>query len=168
MIHFNKYQIKHNPWSFKHRYVVTDEEENLVAEASTSVFSFNYRTIIYDASGHELMRVRKKMWAMSHIFFLEEAGEPKFRIRKTWAFRPKIFVDAIDEIDAFMIQGDLWGQEFAFYRDGEEFAYVSKKLWSFKDTYGLAIRSDIDPMTTIAVVIVINLIKKANQRSAAS
>jgi len=162
---FRKYKIKHNPFSFKHRYVITDEDELLIAEAKTNLFSSRFKTTIYDDFGDQVMRIRKKLFSFKRTFFIDIAGEPKYRIQRTFSFKPKIFVDALDEPDAFMVQGDIWGSEYAFYKDGEEFAFVSKKMWSFKGVYGIAVREGHDHMPVIALVIVLSLMRNDKKGS---
>lgn len=163
-MNFTKYKIK-KEWSLNHRYVVTDESGELVAEAKTNIWSARFRTLLYDSFGDPVLTIRRKIFSFNHTFFIDIDGVPKYRIQKTWSFRPKIFVDALDETDAFLVEGDIWGSEYAFYRSGEEFAYVSKKMWSLNAHYGLAVSDEVDHMPVIALVIVLNLIKRAQAQA---
>ena len=65
--------------------------------------------------------------------------------------------------DAFLVRGNFWGNEYRFYRDGEEFAYASKNIWNLTDEYGIAIHTDQEETLVLAVVVIINIIRGLRQ-----
>lgn len=163
---FKTFKIKNNLWSFKQRYRVTDANDHEVYHGKTKTWSFTSHTTLYDAEGYEVLKIYRKLWSWKFTFFIEIDGERRFRVVRSFGFKPKIFVDAYCEEDAFYLQGDIWGSEYAFYRGDEEIAYTSKKMWSLKNVYGLAVKPGEDEEIAIAVVITLDLMRKARAAAA--
>ncbi|WP_153557641.1 LURP-one-related/scramblase family protein [Roseimaritima sediminicola] len=61
---------------------------------------------------------------------------------------------AAGDLDA---KGDYFDHEYQFTRDGRPVASVSKKLFSFTDSYGVEIAEGEDDVLILACVIVIDL-----------
>ena len=159
---YRKFKIKKKIWSVKGHYQVFDEQDRLVYETRgnswmQSNFSFT------DASGSEIFHLRRKMLSLRHTFFLSNGSEELFKVFKTFKLKPEIFVENLIDPDAFYIEGNLWASEFRFFREEEEFAFVSKDIWKLADTYGVAIKDGREEALILALVIIINIIKDIQQ-----
>ena len=162
-----KFKLNHK--LFAGKYQVLDEHNILVCEAKKSSFSPSHRTVLYDSFGEEVFEIRRKLFSLSNIFTISSGGEPVYRLKSSkFSFRPKVFVEALKNRDAFMIQGDLFGMEYAFYRYKKAFAMVSKKMWTFSDHYGIAIEDSEDELLIISVVIALDIMRRRKKRRAAS
>lgn len=153
-----KLKIKEKALTFSPKYLISDEEDNLIAVAKKHIFSFSKKATLVDSFGEEILVIRVKPFALRSTYYIELEGEPVFRIVKRWGIKAKIEVDSLLDDDAYLIQGNIWSTEYALYRNDIEFAYVSKKLWSLTGTYGVAIIEEFDLHLIIALVIVIDLI----------
>lgn len=58
-------------------------------------------------------------------------------------FKAKFKLDVPGPND-YEITGDFWDHEYEFLRGGDTVATVSKKHWSWADTYGVDIVADED------------------------
>ena len=163
---FKKYKIKGKLFSLFGEYTITDESDRLCYTAKTNLFQT--KLTIFDDSGNEVLLVRRKFFSFRYTFFIEKDGESIFKIWKTIAWKPEIFIESLVSPDAFLIQGNIWATEYAFYRENIEFAYVSHKLWNIRGVYGLAVKDGEDDAVVLALVLIIDLIKKAKRRRRSS
>lgn len=165
-MNFIKYKVKQKIFSFNPRYIISDADDRLVATVSLKPFSFSQRATLYNESGEVVYQLSRKPFSFRSTYFITKDGRQFFRIFKTFGFKPKIFVEALEKPDAFMIQGNIWHSEYSFYKNDKEFAYVSRDLWKLADTYGVAIKEDEDHYLILSMAIVIALINhRRKQRS---
>ena len=162
---YNKYKIKENFFSFTPRYTITDEEERLIGTANKHAFSFRKQITLFNDSDTEVSSIYKELFSFRRTYYIHKNGKRQFKIFKTFSLKPRIYVESLIHPEAFLIQGDIWSSEFAFYRDGIEFAYVSRNIWQIRDAYMAAIKEEEDQFLILAVVVVIDLLRKSRKNS---
>ena len=153
-----KLKIKEESFSFDPKYIVTDEEETQIAIVKKHVFSLRKKATLTNSFGEEILVIKKIPFSFRTTFFIELDEEPVFKITRNFGWKSNVFVESLLDSDTYTIQGNIWSSEYAFYRNDVEFAYVSRKIWSLKDTYGIAILEEFDLHLMIALVIVLDLI----------
>ena len=77
---------------------------------------------------------------------------------KEWTWFNKKFTLDVPGPNDYTIQGSFWDHEFTFERAGRIVATVSKKYWSWTDTYGVDIQDGEDEESILATCIVIDLV----------
>ncbi len=163
---FKKFKLEKSIWSFTPTYTITDELDVLQYEAKRFVFKWAKVAELFDAMGQHLLTIRTKPFSWKSTYFIDIDDVPTYRFVKSFRLKDRIFVDSLTEADAFIIEGNFWSNEYKFIQKDCEFAYVSKKMWSMRDSYGIAIDQSYDPAIIISCVIMIDNIKE-KQRSAA-
>lgn len=162
---FEKYKIKEKTWSFWGAYEIFNSNDRLIYEVKGEPFSFRSNYTMRNGDGIEVCQITRKIFSFNRKFFIRKNGVDLFRVVRSWnIFKSEIFVDSLQESDAFIIQGNIWQKEFAFYRNQNEFAYVSKKMWTFKDTYGVAVDESENIEIVLALVVIIDLINSAKEK----
>ena len=78
---------------------------------------------------------------------------------------PEIFVESLQDSDAFYVRGNLWGHEYDFFKGDEKFASVTKKFPSFKDQYSVSISPGNDDALVLTVVLIIDIMKDKKKKS---
>ena len=58
----------------------------------------------------------------------------------------------------YEVTGNFWGHEYTFTRSAREVARVSKKFFSWADTYGIDIVEGEDDVTILATAAVLDLV----------
>lgn len=159
---FKKYKIKGKVFSFFGEYTISDEGDNLCYTAKSNFLQTKMPLI--NSMDEEVLMIRRKLFAFRYSFFIEKDGQPIFRVVKSFGFKPQIIIESLIEPDAFVVQGNIWATEYAFYRENKEFAFVSHKIFSIRGLYGLALDPAEDEQLVIALVLIIDLIKKAKRR----
>ncbi len=112
--------------------------------------------------GEPVFVIKRKVLALNSIYTIYNIDDsPVYRISKSaFSLRTRLYVEALYNRDAFLVQGDLWGMEYGFYRYNKAFAMVSKKMWTFSGEYGLAVDDKEDEILIMSVVITIDLINR--------
>ncbi|MHA1612425.1 MAG: LURP-one-related/scramblase family protein [Promethearchaeota archaeon] len=76
-------------------------------------------------------------------------------------FTPKYYFKAPNGAIMYEIQGNLWERSFQVFQQGRIVAEISKKFWSWSDTYGIRIdpnRNDQEAMVLLTMVVVLDYI----------
>ena len=163
---FKKFKIKEKVWSLRQDYQILDENDNLVYRTDGSKFSFKKKTVLFDSSDQEVIRIEKKLFTVRPTYLIIKDGVPLYKIVKRFTLKPRIIVESLTESDAFIVEGNLWGNEYRFVTEDEEFAFVSKDIWKLADTYGIAMHPDSREEINIAVILIIDMIKDEQEQAA--
>ena len=137
--------------------------------------------MIYDENEEEVYMVKATdWWGRKFIFFNIDDVELFQFNRKPWSWKPTFEVFHDDQLIAtitrphtffkkqlqietsltepFIAEGNVWGNEYKFIRDEEEIGAVSKKLWSWKDTYGVVINEGENDELLLTLVIIFDVL----------
>ena len=112
-------------------------------------FSIGNKLSLQDAAGRELIFIREKVLSWGPTYELQRAGGPAATVKKDlWTFfKDRFTVDATSDgptPDDLEVRGDFWDHEYAFARGGNTVATVSKRWFSWADTYGVDVAAGQD------------------------
>lgn len=123
------------------------------------VFSLRNKLIFEDLNGVELAVIQKKILSWGPTYEIYRAGQLAAVVKKHLFtfFRCKFTVDVPgpDDLEA---QGNFLDYEYTFQRGAQEVAQVSKRWFSWTDTYGVDIASGEDDVLLLASAVVIDQI----------
>ncbi len=159
---FKKYKVRGRLFTFVAQYSITDEEDQLCFSAKSNFIQT--RMPVNNSLGEEVLTIKRKWFSLRYTYFIEKEGVPVFKVWKSLTLKPRIFIESLVEPDAFLVQGNIWATEYAFYRGDKEFAFVSHKLFNIRGLYGVAIKPEESHEIVLALVLIIDLIKKARRR----
>ena len=159
---FKKYKVKGKLFSIFGKYEISDENDHISYTAKSNFFQT--KVPLLDDLGHEVLTIRRKVLSLRYTYFIERDGAPLYKVVKTLGLKPTVFIESLSQPDAFLVEGNIWGTEYAFYKENEEFAYVSGKMFSLPGLYGVAIKEGEDPRIVLALVLIIDLIKRDKRR----
>ena len=112
-----------------------------------------------DMQGNELLFIRQRLLSWGPTYELIRNGRVAAQVKKELFtfFRCKFEVDVPgpDDLEAV---GDFWDHEYHFERRGEVVATVSKRWFSWTDTYGIHVDNDADDVIVLASAVVIDLV----------
>lgn len=112
-----------------------------------------------DMQGNELLFIRQRLLSWGPTYELIRNGRVAAQVKKELFtfFRCKFEVDVPgpDDLEAV---GDFWDHEYHFERRGEVVATVSKRWFSWTDTYGIHVDDDADDVIVLASAVVIDLV----------
>ena len=152
------------------------------------VFSWKDKFSVYNAFGEDVYRVEGEFLTIGkklHIYDIYD-NEAAFIHEKVFSFLPKYYISrngtdvaevvkkltflkARYEIPAFgwTVQGNFTDHSYSIESAKGTVATISKKWFSWGDTYEIDAASDADPVNVLSVVLIIDAVL-ARQAAAAS
>jgi uncharacterized protein YxjI len=162
-MHYLNYQIKQKVWSLKSSYEIRDDIGNLLYIVKAKGFHMWKKLFFSDIDGKDIFFISQKPWSFPPKFEILEQGITVAEVHKRMAFLQHKIDFFIGENTDVEITGNVWRREFSFERNGQNIASVSKKMWSWGDTYGMRILEGEDHDLLLASAIVIDLMLYNNQ-----
>ena len=127
-MNYRKFEIKEKLWSWTDEFTIYDDQGIPAYRAKGRKFSFVKELSFYDGQGNYLFTLKQKIWAWRPTFIIEEDGMEICRVVKKYTFKPTIVVDFPGTENDILVKGNFWGNEYKFFKNGEEYAIVSKDI----------------------------------------
>lgn len=154
----NKYQLRQDWLSFGDDYTIKDAAGRVAYVVDGRVFSFGDALHVLDPQGRELAFIDQKLLSWGPTYEISRDGRLAAVVKKSvfTLFRCEFTVD-VPGPDDLLAEGDFWEHEYAFTRRGRVAATVSKRWFSWTDTYGIEIADGEDDVLVLASAVVIDL-----------
>ena len=154
-----RYVLKQKFWSWGDDFRIQDGDGQDVFFVDGRAFSWGDKLSFQDMERNELAFIRQKLLAWGPTYEIEVHGRLVAVVKKKLftLLRCKFTVDVPgpDDLEA---QGSFLDHEYAFERQGREVAQVSKRWFSWTDTYGVDIVSGEDDVLILATAVVIDMV----------
>jgi len=114
--------------------------------------------VIEDPQGHELVKIQKRVMRLKDAMEVEDPQGRRLAMVKKALFTPfrERFVVKIGDGPDLDVKGNILDHEYRF-RDGRRsVATVSKKWFRIRDTYGVEIEPDQDPVVVLAATVALD------------
>ncbi len=154
-----RYLMKQKLFSWGDDFRIQNEAGEDVFFVDGRAFSLGQKLSFQDMAGNELAFIRQKLLAWGPTYEVSRNGELVAVVKKELFtfFRCRFMIDVPgpDDIEA---QGDFMDMEYAFERSGRTIALVSKRWFSWADTYGVEIADGQDDVLILASSVVIDMV----------
>ena len=160
-----RYVLRQKMLAWGDDFTIRDERDEPAFYVDGKLLSLGSKLSFQDAARNELLSIRQKLLAWRPTYHLLRRGRLTAVVQRKLltVFRPRFFIRVVDGPD-LSVQGDLLGYDYAFTREGQEVARVSKKWFTLADTYGVEVAARQDPVLILACAVVIDLMCKAGKR----
>lgn len=159
-----RYVLKQKFWSWGDDFSIKNADGANVYFVDGRAFSWGDKLSFQDMNGNELAFIRQKLLSWGPTYEITRGGELLAVVKKHLftLFRCKFTVDVPgpDDLEA---QGSFMDMEYTFERGGRTVAEVSKRWFSWSDTYGVDIRRGEDAVLILASTVVIDMICHADK-----
>jgi len=159
VINFMRYVLKQKFWSWGDDFTIKNAAGECVFLIDGRVFSWGDKLSFQDTSGKELAFIRQKHLTWGPTYEIEQQGRVVAVVKKQLFTllhcRFTVDVPGPDDLEA---EGDFLDREYTFKRQGREVAGVSKKWFSWTDTYGVEIANGEDHVLILASAVVIDMV----------
>lgn len=158
-----KLYIKQKVFSLNEKFSVKDDEENEVYFVEGSFMKIPKSFIITDDKSSEIATITKKTFSFLPTFFVDVIDQETMTIKKLFSF-----LRARYEIEGagIEVQGNWWDMNFEVYKNRDLIGTVSKKWFTWGDSYELEISEvEMEPLL-VALVVAIDY-AQSEQNSAA-
>jgi uncharacterized protein YxjI len=154
-----RYVMKQKLFSWGDDFVIKNEAGEDVFFVDGRAFSIGNKLSFQDMSGNELAFIRQKLLSWGPTYEITRGGQLLAVVKKQLftLFRCKFTVDVPgpDDLEA---QGSFMDMEYHFDRGGRQVAEVSKRWFSWRDTYGVDIAAGEDDSLILAATVVIDMV----------
>ena len=154
-----RYLLKQKLFSWGDDFKIKNEAGEDVFFVDGKVFTIGDKLSFQDLTGNELAFIRQKLLSWGPTYQIYRNGDLAAVVKKHLftLFRCKFTVDVPgpDDLEA---AGDFWHHEYAFRRGDRGVAWVSKRWFSWSDTYGVEIADGEDAVLVLASTVVIDMV----------
>ena len=144
--------------SLAHNFAIKDEQERDVFLVKGKIFSFGDKLSFQDLSGKELVYIDQKLLNWSPTYELWREGEllavVKRELFSLIHHRFTVDVPGPNDLEA---EGDFLDHEYTIDRGDRLVATVSKRWFSWSDTYGIEIADGEDDVLILATAVVVDM-----------
>lgn len=160
-----RYLLRQDLISFGDDFTIKNEAGEPVFQVDGKAITVLREKLAFeDMQGQELAFIRERLIALTPSYEILRNGEVAAVVKKDLInlFRCGFTVDVPgpDDLEA---QGSLLDHEYTFTRGSRTVATVSKRWFSFTDTYGVEIEPGEDPVLILASTVVIDMICHADE-----
>lgn len=153
-----RYVLRQKVFCLGDDYTIRDEDGNDCFYVDGKAISFGDKLSFQDMQGNELAFIRQKLLSWGPTYEIYRDGELAAVVKKQlFTFLKCKFTVDVPGPDDLEAVGDFLDKEYTFSRGGEEVATVSKRWFSFSDTYGVEIADSEDEVMILASAAVIDL-----------
>jgi len=158
-----QYFIKEKVFSFKDKFDITNEQQELLYQVEGKMFSFKNKLDLLLPSGEQIMYAEKKLFKIFPEFNIySPTGEPLARIKQRFGFRPKF--DVFEGHNELRVEGNFIAHSFTVEKNGKMAASIIKKYFSFGDSYMIDVLDENSSILYMFIVIIIDQIAESNRR----
>lgn len=160
-----RYVLKQKFWSWGDDFMIKNAADEDVFFVDGRAFSFGNKLSFQDLNRNELAFISQKLLSWGPTYEITSGGQLRAIVKKHLftLFNCKFTVDVPgpDDLEA---TGNFFDREYTFKRGSREVAQVSKRWWSWTDTYGVDIASGEDDVLILASAVVIDMVCHADSK----
>lgn len=153
-----RYVMRQKLFSLTDSFTIKDEYGRDAFSVKGRLFSFGHKLSFCDTSGNELAFIKQKLMTLKPSYEIYSGEELYAVIRKRLftLFNCRFDIEVVNG-DTIDVQGDIFDHEYTIEREGKLIATVSKKWFSFTDTYGIEICPGEDDVLVLSIAVAIDL-----------
>ncbi len=152
-----RYLLKQKLFSFGDDFFIRDVADNEIYFVDGKAFSFGDQLSFQDLNGNELAFIKQRVFSWGKTYEIVRGGETAAVVRKhllsPFHHRFTVGVPGPDDLEA---EGNFLDHEYVLRRGDRPVATVSKRWFSFSDSYGVDVESAEDPVLILASAVVID------------
>ena len=153
-----RYVMRQKILSLADNFTIKDEQERDVYLVKGKLFSFGDKLSFQDTAGNELVYIDQRLLNWGPTYELWREAELLAVVkRQLFSFIHHRFTVDVPGPNDLEAEGDFLDHEYAFIRGGSVVATVSKRWFSWTDTYGIEIADGEDPVLVLASAVVVDM-----------
>ena len=147
-----KLYIKQKVFSFKDRFTIVNEDGAVVYTVEGKVFSIGKKLKVFDENNEEVVLIEEKAFSFRPRYYINIPCKDEITIHKKFSFKPKYVIEGSD----WMLQGDFFGHNYEIVSGSEPIMSLTKKWFSWGDSYELDIENKEDMLLSVCIVLVVD------------
>lgn len=163
-----RYVMRQKLWSLGADFTIRDADGHDRFFVDGKVLAIRDTLSFQDMAGNELAYIQQRLLAWGPTYEISRGGQLVAVVKqKLWTLvRNRFNVDVNDDgpsPDDLEVQGNFWDHEYTFLRGGQVVATVSKRYFSWTDTYGVDIAAGEDDVLILACTVVVDMATQKKQ-----
>jgi uncharacterized protein YxjI len=154
-----RYVMRQKFWAWGEDFTIKDAEGRDVFFVDGKAFSWGDKLSFQDMKKNELAFIRQKLLSWGPTYEIDVHGHTAAIVKKKfftlWRCRFLVDVPGPDDLEA---EGSFLDHDYRFQRGGRTVAEVSKRWFTWADTYGIDIADGEEPILILATAVVIDLV----------
>ena len=161
-----KLYIKQKVFSWGDKFRIYDENQNDRYYVEGDVFSFGKKLHLYSQSGVEEAFIHQKVLSFLPKYYISRNNIDVAQVIKEFTIlHQKYTVEGL----GWTVTGNFLAHDYEITSGRQKIASISKRWFSWGDTYEIDIADDADEVMAICVVLIIDaVIAQSDNNSAAS
>ncbi len=153
-----RYVMKQKLFAFGDDFMIQDGEGHDIYFVDGKAFSFGDQLAFKDLKGNELAFIKQKVLSWGPTYEIHRGGAVVAVVKKKLFtllhHRFTVDVPGPDDLEA---EGDFLDHEYTFTRGARQVAAVSKRWFSWTDTYGVDVAANEDDLLNLASAVVVDM-----------
>lgn len=156
-LNMKKVYMRQKVWTMVNAYKLEDENQNPIYTCEGHLFSWRSRMSMFDSYGKTIFKFERRYFHFYPTIHVEDViGDYDFIIKRKFGFRPRLIIEGLDA--SFAVIGNIWGFDFEITENNAVIARVSKKIWSWADTYEMTILKEKHSDFLAALLVAIDVL----------
>jgi uncharacterized protein YxjI len=154
-----QYVMKEKLFCWGNDFNIKDDQGRDVYYVDGKAFSVGDQLSFQDMHGNELTYIRQRLLSWGPTYEIHRSGKLYATVQKKLFtfFQGKFLIDVPGPND-LEAEGDFLHHEYVFRRGSQTVAEVSKRWFSWTDTYGVDINEGEDDVLLLASSVVIDMV----------
>lgn len=153
-----RYLLRQKILSWGDDFTIRDESGRDRFQVKGKVFSFGDQLSFRDMQGNELAYIKQKLLAWGPTYEIHRDGVLVAVVkRELFSFLHHRFTVDVPGPDDLEAEGSLTDHEYEMRRGDQVVATVSKRWFSWSDTYGIEVAEGEDDVLILASAVVIDM-----------
>jgi len=153
-----RYVMKQKLFAWRGTFSIRDENERDVFFVDVKALTLAHQLSFCDLEGRELAFIKQKLFTWGATYEIYRDGALAAVVKKElFTFTHCTFTVDIPGPNDLKASGDFTNHEYVFERGGKIVALVSKKWFSWSDTYGVDVAEGEDDVLILASTVVIDM-----------
>ncbi|MCL1820688.1 MAG: LURP-one-related family protein [Oscillospiraceae bacterium] len=160
-----KLYVKQKVFSWRDRFFVKDENGSDRYAVEGEILSLGKKLHVYDMNGTEVAFIRQKVMSWLPRFFVEVNGRVVCTIVKELTlFKQRYRLEGLP----WHLDGDFWAHEYSLVENNRQIMRLSKKWFSWGDSYELDIADPQNELMCLCVALAVDCALAIQNAAAAS
>lgn len=160
-----KYLIKQKLLSFTDSFNIEDQHGQTAYHVKGKIFSFSSSQTVFDTEGQHILRIKRKYLSLLPACRIIHSDGSEWLVRKRfWSIIRSRFAVTTPQ-GTLTMQGNFWQHEYQILQHDTIIANISKKWFSWSDTYAVDILKPEWTASLLAAVIIIDRLQHSDRNS---
>ena len=163
-----RYKIRQKMFSIGDDFWIEDQAGQKVFKVDGKVLRIRKTLVFEDLKGKKLAQIQQRLLTIRDTMVVDDPDGNELAVIKKALITPlrdrwSVKLKNGQDLD---VQGSILDHEYSIKHEGRKIAEVSKKWFSFTDTYGVEIDPGQNDILVLAVAIAIDMMAHPDQKKA--